>query len=143
MSTRRPASALSMAPNTIARLLMLSAPTVSGSVPPHRVHEILDDAEMAVDAVGGVERRYCGSLLSRRRTGRRAAPPTSAFSPSLEPSQTKLPRSPTMRQALPSWCRKPCAHQVPVGEDAPFSGRKWRPPSACRYQEWAGSHSWQ
>ena len=98
MSTRRPVSALSIAAKTMPRLLMLSAPRVSGSVPLSTARdEILDDAEMAADAVALVERRHRDRLHAVEQPfahrSRGLGPQTSS-----KPSQMRLPRSPTMRQ---------------------------------------------
>ena len=113
IATCRPVSALSIAPKTMARLLMLSVPRVSGSrAARDRGDEVLHHAEMAADAVARVERRH----LDRRdlveepvaaaghapRRGCRRSRPRSAS-----------PRSPTIRHALSQLVRSPSAHQLP------------------------------
>ena len=63
MLTWRPVSALSIAAKTMARLRMLSAPRVSGSVPSRTAsEEVLHQPEVAADAVTRIERRHLHRL---------------------------------------------------------------------------------
>ena len=124
-------SALSIAPSTMARLWMLSSPTVSGSLAgPDRRDEIRRYAEMPVDPVVGAS----GGGLDRRRADRtdpRALPDaTTSIRISIAPSQVSVPLAPTMRHAHSHDVRKPSAHQrAAIGEDgAVLQFENRRPP---------------
>ena len=77
-----------------------------------RRDEILDDAEMAADAVARIERRHRDRLDFVEEAVAHAWCVTSARTSS-KPSQVSEPRSPTIRQPLSQLVRRPSAHQLP------------------------------
>ena len=124
---------------TMARLLMLSVPRVSGSVPLSMARdEILDHAEMAADAVasssGGTT---SGSARSSRPSRTGLAPSARKFVVSIPDEAAALADDPPA--AVPAGPQAVGAPAAAVGEHlAAGRTRRWRSPtSPARTRSWA------